>query len=241
MPETTTEEKFKVSISCSEEEIFEAINSIYTSAKPNYPDKRAFDPILLTDILVKQVITYILTNDFILEAFLNKRNLFKTETQMSGGYKIRYLGHGETKHVFLLTTSQGFRLAFGIMSYDAQNLGLQVPNDPKIFKLKKILGGFTYIFSDARTYLLLPICINDDPQFCMFFQEYIPQNLLKQFLAPISKGLHLIKMRTHIKRFAEQIKAEKITISDEYKHKRHWTIFHKKPAVIDVVFNVQNQ
>jgi len=124
---------------------------------PNYPT--ASDALSPHDVTSEQLSSLItaLSDPDIINAMPWDRGekAFQTKVIPELG-EIEKIGSGEQKVCYRLTTQDGKHMAVLLRGYD-QSLGVQIPDDPKMIRIKSRDDRDLWEYSDLRTYLLYPI------------------------------------------------------------------------------------
>jgi hypothetical protein len=157
----------------NQEQLKAIIESVqWQELRPNFPSEQALLP---KDISLDQLDQLISAFDDINFSRREDFHVAKTFEQkaIEGFGDLTFLGSGELKYGYLLTTNKGKKMV--VIVYPGYNLNLQVPEDERIYKACSAEGRekpctLAY-YSDFRTYLSIPVEINGE-KIGLYLQEY---------------------------------------------------------------------
>jgi hypothetical protein len=216
----------------------------WENLSPNFPSPDALLPQDLTPEHIKAVIDAVSTQKMRAKYVEIRR---ERDLDLGGPIdlgdlgELRPVGHGGAKMCFALTTPEGKKMAVLVGSHH-NNLGPQIPDDPKLFKIINGFGKNTWAYSDLRAYLLLPIEGYDG----IMFQEFGGSdnsvdaakfsNPMKDLGAKIARKRAIKYIETSPK---GRFMLEDVSLG-ELNHTRHYLFNRgalKPPAVIDIQFS----
>ncbi|MBN2016091.1 hypothetical protein JW766_04630 [Candidatus Dojkabacteria bacterium] len=206
----------------------------FQGLEPNYDQKDTLYSQELTVDVIEAVTDKILSLGLVERFREIDRDLFSFQEQIPRIGTLEYIGGGESKLSFLLSTRNG-KVVVHLAGYDG-SLGVQVPTDPKIYMAKEMLGKRRAFYSDLRTYMILPVSICGDAHYGIMFQEYGQRPAR---LTPLTSRVDQIRVRRYIHRYAEQEGYPGFKIEDEVRHSRHHFLINGRVVFIDVeiIFN----
>jgi len=202
---------------------------------PNYDQKDTLHPSELTADLIEAVTNRILSLKLVERFTEIDRIRFQFREDIPGIGTLEYIGGGESKLSFLLTTEKG-QVVVSLTGYDGE-IGIQVPEDPHIYLAKKMPAKLRTFYSDLRTYIILPVLIGGDAYYGIMFQEYGQKPAT---LSPITSRIDQLRVRRYISNYAGNHSYPKFRIEKEIGHPRHHFLIKGRVVFIDVevVFDI---
>lgn len=224
------------------EELEDALSSHrFGQMRPNYDQEGALHPSSLNAEMITPIVDAILRQDIFDEYLRHCEPSKKFRIELPNIGTLESIGGGESKLVFKLTTNEGKRMAVSIIGYRTR-LGIQVPEDPRIYMTDKSPTRISMFYSDLRTYLILPVSYEAEeskPFYGIAFQEYADYSLRRAVLAPASATLAGRRVEGYIRRYMRRHGYPKYEIlGKEYKAHRHRFLIKGRVVVIDTRIEV---
>lgn len=211
------------------ENLYSMLNtSRWQGLSPNYQSPRAMLPKELSTEDVEEIVDVVISEEA-LRSTENRHIQFTFRREIPNLGSIEAFGRGESNVVYLLTNMAGRNMVVKFGDYGVGlKVGLQIPQDRRIYQSREGIGKNLWYYSDLKTYLCLPITPDS---YGVIFQEYGGRNnstgILNAFAAR--------RARQYIKSSERQMILS--VREGELKHPRHFLYnrgIFRIPAVIDI-------
>ncbi len=196
---------------------------------PNHQSSDALLPKDLTGEHIKKIASSIATKE-VLNATPGQRiAVSEKHIDLGDGLTLDVVGGGESKVCYALTDNEGKKMAVLLQGYQ-EDLGINIPDDPKLAKVSEDMKYELYEYSDLRKYLSYPV----DRTSAIVLQEYGESADRGQ---KVRKNYRIANMEEYmVKHKAKKyLKKRGFTYDEvEMRHKRHMLFTESGPALIDI-------